>query len=99
MMLFPVVARTDDGVSYAVTIPDIPGCFTSGSTLQEALDKIQEAVERHLEGAGQIPRPGSVQQYIRKKEYKNGVWIVVGIDLSFLEAGAETQDLAEEAEN
>lgn len=37
-MRFPVVLHTDDGVRYGVTVPDLPGCFSSGDTFDAALD-------------------------------------------------------------
>ncbi|WP_268870774.1 type II toxin-antitoxin system HicB family antitoxin [Fundidesulfovibrio putealis] len=43
-----MILHTEDGVSCGVTVPDFPGCFTSGETLEEALSNVQGAVEAYL---------------------------------------------------
>ncbi|QEP42364.1 hypothetical protein D5085_03965 [Ectothiorhodospiraceae bacterium BW-2] len=37
-MRFPVVLHSDDGVRFGVTVPDLPGCFSSGDTFDAALE-------------------------------------------------------------
>ncbi|MDR2614611.1 MAG: type II toxin-antitoxin system HicB family antitoxin [Candidatus Accumulibacter sp.] len=49
-MRFPVVLHSDDGVRFGVTVPDLPGCFSSGDTFDTALDSVVEAIDPHLEG-------------------------------------------------
>lgn len=87
-MYFPVVIHKDKESSYGVTIPDIPGCFTAGDTLDEALANIQEAVECHLEGETKTPKPSNIDKYIHNPNYKGGVWVLVDIDLSFMSGKA-----------
>ena len=48
-MRFPAVVHKDEGSSYGVTIPDLPGCFSGGDTLDEALTNAQEAITGHIE--------------------------------------------------
>jgi predicted RNase H-like HicB family nuclease len=35
--------------SWAACIPDLPGCITTGATLEETERNIREAIEGHLE--------------------------------------------------
>ena len=35
---------------YSVIVPELPGCFSQGDTLQEALENVREAIELHIEG-------------------------------------------------
>jgi len=35
---------------YWVTVPALPGCFSQGDTLQDAIAHAQEAIALHLEG-------------------------------------------------
>ena len=35
---------------YWVTVPSLPGCFTQGDTLEEAIAMAREAISLHLEG-------------------------------------------------
>lgn len=46
---FPVVLEPDQHGGYVVTCPIIPGCYSQGDSLQEALDNIREAIELCLE--------------------------------------------------
>lgn len=63
-----VVEREDDG-RYSVYVPDLPGCASWGSSHQEALTNIREAVQCYLEGLqadGQpIPEPRATIETIR----------------------------------
>ncbi len=53
----------EDGSGYFCSIPDLPGCISSGSTLEEAIDKITDAasvwlVDMEEDGeAAVIPTP------------------------------------------
>ena len=46
---FPVVLEPEDDGGYVVTCPIIPGCYSQGDSLREALDNIREANELCLE--------------------------------------------------
>jgi predicted RNase H-like HicB family nuclease len=91
-MNFPVVIHKDKDSDYGVTVPDLPGCFTAGGTLDEAIAMAQEAIELHLEGLikeGQaIARPGTVEDYKHNPDYKGGTWAVVSISPSNLRTKA-----------
>ena len=66
-MNYPVVLHKDRDSDYGVTVPDLPGCFSAGKTVDEALAMAKEAIELHLEGLiheGQpIPRPSGIEQH------------------------------------
>jgi len=47
---FTVIIEQDEDGIYVATAPEIDGCYTQGKTLQEALDRIKEAIEVCLEG-------------------------------------------------
>ena len=49
-MRFAIVLHKDEGNSYGVTVPDLPGCFSGADTLDDAFVAAQEAVLLHLEG-------------------------------------------------
>jgi len=49
-MKYPVVIHKDVNSDYGVTFPDIPGCFSFGKSIEEALAMSQEAAECHIEG-------------------------------------------------
>jgi predicted RNase H-like HicB family nuclease len=35
--------------AYGVAVPDLPGCFSAGDTVEEAFDNAREAIEAHCE--------------------------------------------------
>ena len=46
---FDVVLVREDGGTYSVTVPALPGCASQGETRIEAIAKIREAIELHIE--------------------------------------------------
>ena len=84
-MEFIVVLHTDDGERYGVTVPDLPGCFSGGDTLELALQNVEEAIDMHVERLiddGQpIPLSLSLKQHQKNTNYKNGVWTVVNVSI------------------
>lgn len=50
-----------DGKHYSVAFPDLPGCFSQGSTLENALKNAREALSLYLEESRdpfwKVPRP------------------------------------------
>jgi predicted RNase H-like HicB family nuclease len=50
-MRYPIAVEVGDKRhAYGVVVPDLPGCFSAGDTLEEALTNAQEAILLHLEG-------------------------------------------------
>ncbi len=87
-MNFSVVIHKDKDSDFGVSVPDLPGCFSAGRTIDEALAMAKEAIELHLEGLvkdGQaIPQPGTIQEHQHKREYSGGTWALVSVDESSL---------------
>lgn len=54
--------------NYSAYVPDLPGCVTTGSTVDEVEANIKEAVSFHIEGLTEdglpIPDPTTVCEYI-----------------------------------
>src|SRR5665213_2564640 len=50
-MRYPIAIETGDAEhAYGVVVPDLPGCFSAGDTLDEALVNSREAILLHVEG-------------------------------------------------
>ena len=48
---FTIVLEPDyEAGGYNVVVPALPGCFTQGDTITEALQNAKEAIQCHLEG-------------------------------------------------
>jgi predicted RNase H-like HicB family nuclease len=84
VMRYPVVIHKDSESCFGVTVPDIPGCFTFGDTLEEALKNIQEAVECHLHDSATLPPPSPLEKHLANPDYADGVWVLVEVNKSFL---------------
>lgn len=92
-MLYPIVIHKDPESSFGVTVPDLPGCFSAGDTLDEALRMSQEAIELHIEGLLEdndaVPIPHSIDEHQKSTEFQGGIWALVDVDLDKLMGPAE----------
>ena len=89
-MRFPVVVHKDEGSSYGVTVPDLPGCFSGGDTLDEALTNAQEAIAGHIETlfmvSEPLPKTRPLQEHHANEDYRDALcWGFVDVDLSTIE--------------
>ena len=46
---FKVVLEPDPNGGYVISCPTLPGCYSQGDTLDEAMDNIREAIQLCLE--------------------------------------------------
>ena len=92
-MRYPVVIHKDQQSDFGVSIPDIPGCYSAGSTYDEALTNAIEAIECHLEGLlmdnESLPVGTTIDQWINDEEFQGGVWAFIDIDLSQISGKAK----------
>jgi predicted RNase H-like HicB family nuclease len=83
-MHFPIVLHKDRDSDYGVSVPDLPGCFSAGRTIDEAIEMAREAIELHLEGlidqGESIPTPQSIEQHQHDPRWQGGVWAIVSVD-------------------
>jgi predicted RNase H-like HicB family nuclease len=63
------LVHKEDGTSYGVSFPDVPGCVSAGDTFEEALANAAEALAGHLAlmkaDGDPIPEPSSYEQLRR----------------------------------
>ncbi|MDD5242160.1 MAG: type II toxin-antitoxin system HicB family antitoxin [Sulfuricella sp.] len=88
-MRYPIAIEPgDERHAFGVVVPDLPGCFSAGDTLDEAIDNAKEAVDLWLEtvidDGGMIPEPGSIAHHQANPEFAGWVWAVVAVDLAEL---------------
>ena len=87
-MRYPVVIHKDEGSSYGVTVPDLPGCFSGGDTLDDAFDMAREAIVGHIEtllmDGHPIPENAPPGMHQANQDYTEGIWGLVDVDVSKL---------------
>jgi predicted RNase H-like HicB family nuclease len=56
------------GSNYSAYSPDLPGCATTGSSVEETKRNMEGAIEFHLEGLREdgipIPEPSCIADYV-----------------------------------
>ena len=92
-MRFPIVVHKDADSGYGVAVPDLPGCFSAGDTLDEVIESAREAIACHVEGllmdGEPVPARGSLEGHQANDEYGGGVWAIVDVDISKLSSKAK----------
>ena len=87
-MKYPIVIHKDQDSDYGVIFPDIPGCFSAGTSIEEAISMAQEAVECHIEGllldSEPVPATSSIESHKNNPEYQDGLWVIIEVDISKL---------------
>ena len=74
----------DDENAFGVVIPDLPGCYAVGKTLEEAMRNLKEAsviwVKGEREAGRPIPPPSDLSALKKHEEYAHQTWTEINID-------------------
>lgn len=85
-MQYPIIIHKDENSDYGVIVPDLPGCYSAGSTIEDAIANAHEAIECHLEGMlldnESIPLKKPVEHHLDNPDLRGGVLAVVEIDMT-----------------
>jgi predicted RNase H-like HicB family nuclease len=89
-MRYPVMIEAgSDTTAWGVVVPDLPGCFSAGDTLDEAMAAAEEAaaawMDATLDAGGVIPKPSAAQEALAKGDFSG--WIVgfINVDPALLD--------------
>jgi predicted RNase H-like HicB family nuclease len=87
-LIYPAYVHLgDEKHAHGVTLPDFVGCFTAADEYVDLPAQVQQAVELHFEGeAFDIPEASSIDQLQATGDYEGGVWMLIDIDMSKLDA-------------
>lgn len=93
-MRYPIMIEPgDENTAWGVAVPDLPGCFSAGDTLDEAMTAVEEAAAAWLDSAldagRPIPAPSSVQDALEKSEFKGWIVGTVTVDPALLDDTVE----------
>jgi len=89
-MRYPIAIepRTED-TSYGVVIPDLPGCFSAGDTLDDAIAGAEEAgaawIDTALDAGEAIPSASSLEAIRERPEFAGWILSLVTIDPAALD--------------
>lgn len=76
----------DRASDFGVSFPDLPGCITAGTTLDEARAFAEEALALHLEGIAEdgeaVPAPSSLEAIMAKARNKDAVAVLIPAPLA-----------------
>ncbi len=81
MRQYIALIHKDPDSDYGVSFPDLPGCISAGTTLDEARTMAEEAlafhVEAMIEDGEAIPEPSSLEAVMADRENRGGVAVLV----------------------
>lgn len=73
MTAYIALVHKDEGTSYGVSFPDVPGCVSAGDTFEEAVANASEALAGHfaaMRADGEtVPPPRSFEDLKRDPEF------------------------------
>lgn len=92
-MKYPVAIHKDPDSCFGISVPDLPGCFSAGETVDEALNNAQEAISDHLEILAEdgaiAPVPSEIDTHYAKPDYAGATWAYVDVDVTAFLGGTE----------
>jgi len=88
-MRYPIAIEVGGEMAYGVIIPDLPGCFSAGDTLDEAVAAAEEAaaawIDSTLDAGGVIPPPSSLETVRADPAFADWIVGVITVDPALLE--------------
>jgi predicted RNase H-like HicB family nuclease len=93
-MRYPILIEEGTGdTAFGVVVPDLPGCFSAGDTLDEALDAAKEAVaawvDAALDGGEPVPPPSSFEEIRQRRGYAGWTVGVIEVDPAWFDDSIE----------
>ena len=92
-MKFPIVIHKDPDSDYGVTAPGLPGCYSAGSSFEEAMSNAEEAIECHIEGmladGKSLPIQDTIENLKQEYDFEDETWALVSVDVSKLSGKAK----------
>jgi predicted RNase H-like HicB family nuclease len=79
--------------AYGVAVPDLPGCFSAGDTLDEAVNAAEEAaaawIDATLDAGDAVPASSSIEAVRARPEYAGWTFGVIAVDPAALDSTVE----------
>ena len=89
-MRYPIAIEPGDAeTAFGVVVPDLPGCFSAGDSLDEALAGAEEAaaawIDATLDAGESIPTPSSLETIRANPDYAGWAFGVITLDPALLD--------------
>lgn len=93
-MRYPIVIEPGTKTAaWGVVVPDLPGCFSAGDTLEEAMANAEEAaaawIDATLDAGGLVPAPSPADAIAGRPEHRGWMLGVISIDPALLDDTVE----------
>jgi predicted RNase H-like HicB family nuclease len=87
---YPIVIEPGNNkTAFGVVVPDMPGCFSTGDTLEEAISNAEIAaaawIDTQLDRGLNIPQPSELSELQKDPKYAKWIWAVITIDPALLD--------------
>ncbi len=83
MKFILVIEPGTDVTAFGVVVPDLPGCFSAGDTLDEAIEKAREAIDLYcqivIEDEGRLPIPESLSVHQANPDFAGWIWAIIEV--------------------
>jgi predicted RNase H-like HicB family nuclease len=85
-MFLYIAINKDENTGYGVTVPSLPGCFSYGDTLNQAIDEAKQAILFHIEGILEDGKEPEIQQptldtLITNPDYAGVQWFGIKVNI------------------
>lgn len=89
-MRYPIAIEPgDDTHAFGVVFPDLPGCFSAGDTLDDAINNAEEAaaawIDATLDNGAAVPAPSGLNDVRQNPAYAGWILAVVSVDPAMLD--------------
>jgi predicted RNase H-like HicB family nuclease len=93
-MRYPVVIEIGTAdTAFGVVVPDLPGCFAAGETLDQAMFNAEQAIalwiDAALDAGDAIPPPSTLDTIRRRKDFRGWTFGLVSVDPAALDDSIE----------
>ena len=99
-MRYPVVIEPGtEATAHGVVVPDLPGCFSAGDSLEQALVNAEEAIaawiDAALDAGRAIPAPTPIDVLrSRHKGWRQWIWALVQVDPAVMDDTVERVNIS-----
>jgi predicted RNase H-like HicB family nuclease len=93
-MRYPIAIEPGtETAAFGVVVPDLPGCFSAGDTLDEAIAGAEEAaaawIDATLDAGAAIPPPSTLEVVQANPDYRGWTYGVISVDPALLDDRVE----------